>query len=983
MSDQRKSRIIKVVIIVCAIGLLLILLGIFLWNRMQTKLREQRPLVMIHSPIHLEPFIYGEAVIVHASARDTGGLSKIELWVDGKFESAEIAQEAEMALLVLHDAWVPESIGMHTLIVTARSSSGVEGQALLQIEIKPSESLESAEIVQASITEAQAAGEQEEDEPASHSPGGSPAGEAPPDSESPPPPDRPSAPGSPRDLLSSLGWFSMRAIPSEVEPSAIRLEILDLTTSRTLDGLHCYIGLGDTPPRWYPDEDHDQSTDESFSSLGAGIWDVATTFSDDNALALPWGTTDTLTMEVTCVGLTGGGLEAVETGYLSFGIPVDSWDGIARSITSEPREGTFRLTYRVTPLYGDPPGRSIALDLDMLPPANLRMGFYTLHWDYPEDEPVDGFRIFVNEELQWIEPADARQSYLPYEWLNPPCSQIYNFTVDAFLGEDWSPPSNPVTVDGGEPGSEECERTLIVEFTDLETYDLSDDEDHGGWIGPVYGSFYINEEEVRFNSACSGSGYCDYMGFDDYSTYSVRSLTSHWGPGPARITLSVPMDEDIVVGFEINDQDSAPWNSDDRVCADSRYVRADDLVRASTSHVGDERTGCRVSFSISPTLDSPAIDPSGQPPLPQLGVTDLTVDEATGQLEIHIVNGGHATWPGRDLQIIARWPSGALIGQFTFPELVLRPGHSTILKHPDLVPSPHPPLGACILLDPGNVVLEEDDYRPDVWTRGEYCRELPDLAITDVVLDEDEERLLVTVHNAGPGSIEHRSIDLAINLGGGRTIVPDRAWEGLTIEPYRSSLFIWEGLGASVRRALRDGYQVVVDPYNNIAETDGMNNTYHVPAGGAYRVGAGEIYVDYYEFWNAYGQHFDNEDTFYVSVFAESPASRRPLINCEQTVELNFISSRTEVYMPCYGTFDLEGDETLVYIVSGDLRVTPICMGECQYSLGAMTLTVPPEDWSAAVVCDETGSLLIQGNRFPPDIVGDSWEFQSSICREE
>jgi hypothetical protein len=983
MNDHRKSRILRIVIIGCIIGLLLILFDLFLWNRMRTKLREQRPLVMIHSPIPYESFMYGEAVIVHASARETGGLRQIELWVDGELVDSEIAPEEDLAMLILHDAWVPETVGTHTLIVTAHSSSGVEGQASLEIEVQPGETAESDELGETDIAAIPAAGEEGEDEPTSHSPGRSSSGGEPTDSGSPAPADRPPAPGSLRDLLGSLGWTAMRALPSDEVPSALRLELLYLSTSRVFEGLHCYIGLAGTPPRWYPDVDYDQSTDESFASLGAGIWDVATTFSDNAALILPWDTTESLMIEATCVGLSGGGLDAVETGYLNYGIPVDSWDGIARSITSEPVEGTFRLTYRVTPLYGEPPGRTIGLDLGMPPPTDLRMGFYTLHWNYPEEEEIDGFRIFVNGELQWTEPPDARQSYLPYEWLNPPCSHIYYIYVDAFIGEDWSPQSNLLTIRGGVPGSDECNRTLVVEFDELETYDLSNDEDHDGWIGPVYGSFYVNEEEVRFSSACSGVGYCDYMGFDDFSTYNVRSLTSHWGPGPARMTLSVPMDEDIVVGFEINDQDSAPWNSDDRVCAEYRYVRAEDLTRASTRRVGDERTGCRVTFSINPTLDSPAIDPSGRPPRPELFVTDLTVDEGTGQLEIHIVNGGHATWPGRDLQVIARWPSGTLIGQYTFPELVLRPGENTVLKHPDLVPAPHPPLGACILLDPGNVVPEEEDYRPDVWTRGEYCRPLPDLTITDVVLDEDDERLLVMVRNVGGGSIDRRSIDLAITLADGRTMVPDRAWDGLTIEPYRSSLFIWEGLGERVRQSLRDGYQVIVDPNNDIAETDGMNNTYDIPGGGAYHISGGNIFISYYDLRSAWDLPFDNEDTFSVAVFAESPASRRPLINCEETQDMNFNSARTEVYLPCYGTFDLEGDETLVYIVSGELFVTPICLGTCRYSLGAMTFTVPPEEWSSTVICPEPGPVVVQGDRYPPDLVGDQWEYYSSICRQE
>jgi hypothetical protein len=375
------------------------------------------------------------------------------------------------------------------------------------------------------------------------------------------------------------------------------------------------------------------------------------------------------------------------------------------------------------------------------------------------------------------------------------------------------------------------------------------------------------------------------------------------------------------------------------------------------------------------------------------------VDESTGQLEIHIVNGGHATWAGRDLEVIARWPSGTMIGRYTFPELVLRPGETTILKHPDLRPRPHPPLGACILLDPGNAVPEEEDYSPDVWRRGEYCRPLPDLTITDVVLDEGSERLLVTVHNAGSGSIDDRSIDLSITLTDGRTMVPEHAWDHITLEPHRSSLFIWDGLNTRVRDRLRGGYEVIVDPYNDIAETDGMNNSFLINPGGNYQIYWTTLNMPYYEFISGAGRHV-NEVSFNTGVMAESGTTARLLADWEAPGDEEFCTVRLNHELTFYDCLRtnyrvdavLDGDEDIVFYFEGRLRVGPYesglggCINDCDHSLGSGSLRVTPSEWVEAPACGTLGGepFRFEVSAFPPGLIGEHyWHSYYRICRLE
>ncbi|NIS79294.1 MAG: hypothetical protein GTO14_03530 [Anaerolineales bacterium] len=974
MKDKRILRIGALVLVL--ICLMIALVGWIFQTRMRANLRELRPLVLIHTPHNQQKFALGEAVTIHAIVREQGGVERIELWVDGDFVTEEIAPEEVPTSLVLHTAWTADSVGMHSIIIRARSAGGVEGQASLRVEVlgeifPPEEGEVGADLAPAGT---------EDDQPAVGV-GLAPSGNA------MEPEEHVAAPGSVEEVAERLGVPSVDAPARGDEPLVLRVEILGLQTDRHYGGLHCYLGSGDIPPRWYPDEDGDQSTDESFPSLGGGAWDVASTLSGELAPSFPTTSMDPIDLDVTCVGLTHGGMEAVEIGRVFKSIGPDEWDGITRRAGSTDIEGHFDLDYRVGSAVGSAPGHRIELDLGMTPPINLRLGAWTLEWDYqprPGEEEIDGFRVFLNDVLQWTEPADARQSYLPYEWVNPPCEQDYRFHVDAFRGEDWSPASNTLTIPGGEPGSEECERTLIVEFETLETFDLGRDQDHDDWVGPVDGSFYAGDQEVRFDTRCSGSGrLCDIMGLGHFETYSIHDLTTNWGSGTSTIIVNVPPDEDLVVGFAITDHD---WRDTDPVCADWRPIWSEDMDRVQHTGVGGREVGCDVSFTVRPAFGSPRGEAGGPPPLPLLGVTNLTVDEDTGRLEIHVRNNGTATWPGRDLDVIVRWPSGALIGQYVFPELILQPGRTIILHDPELVPGPYPPLGACVLLDPGNQVPEEDDYWPG-WTRGEWCRPLPDLTLTDVVVDQVNGRLLATVQNIGPGSIENRTLNLEIRLQDDRTIVPEHGWSDVSMEPWEARVLIWEAMPEGVREILMEGYQVIVDPYNRIAETDGFNNTYTVPAGGDFRIMWVAVDVPYYLFWNAYDQRFTNEDTFFTRVIAETEGTTRLLADWEESCTVHEMADHVDHYEcmgdDLYEEVELEGDETVAFFMSGFLHVGPACMGECDYQLGYGVIRVRPEEWSEAGRCRTSGErhLPVSGLLYPPDLVGDGWRVYYEICR--
>lgn len=871
------------ILAVLAVGVVLVVVGL-LWSRQERqRALDHRPLVLIHAPLPGDRLDLGSELLASATARARAGVSKIELWADGVLvEDRESEADEGTEVLPLAAGWTPTTRGPHLLVVRAVSAEGVEGQSSVAVEVVEPRAASEAVAAQVHLVRspeetvagiADAAGTLPlEIEalnpglPADLVPGDVlvvPAGdrdasaeaeaEAEPPATPPEPPEAAPEPGQDEGadgrpvpqavapestflLLEPLRRLSLGG--DEPEPADLRVEALALETDRDYEAAHCYVGVGDEPPRWLPDADGDPATDESFASLGAGAWDVAAHLSGQRALAVPWPENEPLSIAITCVGIADGGTDARELGTLRIVARPEAWDGLTRRAVATGPDGGFTLEYRIGRAEEGRRGHPIFLDPTMTPPTDLRMGPWTLQWDYApraDEEPIHGFRVYLNGALQWVELPDARASTLPYEWLSPPCGTDYDFTVTAFRygypdGPE-SPPSNTVTAAGDEPGSQDCGHTLVVRLDTLSTEYLERD------MGALYGTFYVNDRAVSIDGRCDGPGICGEVGlYADY-TYDVPALASELGGGaPARFVVDVPPTEPLVVGFEIHAE------GEGLVCAGETWFRGGDLDRPRESAVDSERPSgysrrCRLSFRVQPAFGSAVAGTEGDPPLPMLMVEDLTVDDETGQLTIHVRNAGAGTWPGKDLEAAVVWPDGSSIGTFTWPDLFVRPGERKALSDPALVPRPHPPLGACVILDPGDRVPEEDGRQVCdetgecmyAWRRGRYCRPLPDLTVTDARYDEERETLLVTVENVGEGSVEHRDLGLEIELADGRTFTaPGEWWSDVSISPRGRIAMAWSGIGPGQRALMTDGYTAVIDPFNDLAEEDGTNNRYDV-----------------------------------------------------------------------------------------------------------------------------------------------------------
>lgn len=860
---DRAVRLIRIAGSLMLALLLLLIAGYLL----RTRERKAYPLVSIQSPGNHEHIALGDLADVHASATSPAGVERIELWADGVFiDVTGITGKETHSLLVLNAGWEPRTLGRHILVVRATSSAGVESQATVYVEAVEGHGKMAQYMLAEGETLEQVAADHgvDTDELIDMNPGldpleiesgdfvnvpggdssvggdegaasdSSPADEAPPDSS-----------GRPLDLtlfgsgdpFDPAGGTESRSD----EPLVLRLETLTLETGAAYESLHCYVGFGDRSPRWYPDADGDQATSEYFTSADGTAWNVGDYMSGDSAPAIYWPGDQTLAFTITCVGIQGGGTDALELGPLSLSIPPEAWDGVIRTARSESGEGSFWIEYRVTP--GDLTSKGP--DPDMARPTNLWINYNGgyLAWDYrPEEdeEAIDGFMVFLNETLIWQESADTRRSWLPDAFLIPPCGEAYEFTVEAFIAPyplgDYSVPreiweedyeGDRATINGGEPGSADCTQRFVVNFQSLITGDIPEDPvnwpavnwDHG--VGPIHGNFYTNHQNRFF----------DFWRFVPNLEYSAGLLMAESAQSNSIIIAAdEEQEEDIWLGFRISDEDEDGYPV---LCHGSDNLNPQDLVNLGfyvgeivSQEDGGER--CRVSYTVHPAEGSSVGPGDGALALPQLNVEGFSLNPASGRLQIHIRNIGLADWTHRDLEVRLSTHRSAFIDDVTWEDVQIGVGDTQILQLPSL--SPYPPMDVCVTLDLFDRVLELYEFL-GATPGGRICAPLPDLSISDVQYDPAREALLITVQNngesgsTGPGILVDRILCLRITFDDD-SFTDIFTQQNVSMDRVDEHQYIFPGFGAEQRSHT---YSVSVDPLNEIGELDDDNNEYIVP----------------------------------------------------------------------------------------------------------------------------------------------------------
>ena len=784
---------------------------------------NSRPLVLIHAPLNHESFEVGEMVSVHATARQgTGGLGSVELWVDDIRVAERPAPEGENpASMVLLENWVPTVSGSHVVIVRATSADGVQGQASIVVEAEestaPATGVYPVEEGDTLVSIAEEVGTSPEDlaelnpelggeEPSAGDgldvPGPDYSGEdtvrdgteedtAPGGGEdegtSPEPED--ASPGGGGPFPDGGDWgavFPDMGGDEAVfhgEPVALRVEILTLATSVSdLEGLYCYLDLGLQPTLRAPDVDGNPTTDESFSPIGGGHWNVNDYLAGSSAPVVYWTDGEALPFGIACVGIAAGGTDAVPLNSLEGDFPPGMWDGTVFHDALENYEYSYRITrvndMRAAPLYQDP---------DMTAPTNVTLNDVdnTLSWDYaprPDEEAVTGFRIYLNGTLQWVEDYDATlagskfDTSLPPEWFNPPCGSTYTFSVTAYRFELPSGPESPpgeASITAPEEG-EGCQRQIALNFLTLETFDLGSDgnyEHRGGDVGPPYGEFYANEWQAAFDARRPTdywtSSLDEPIGLTHNTTYNLGEIATDdaWSFDMLPSTVVyLPEGGSLEFGFNIKDEDTGICNDDDDPGCDDNICNGMETVTESLDlhkqgSILSTNSRCRVTYNYGPAPGSPAGGgAAGEVPLPWIEAYRVNVDEEAGSISIVVGNTGSAAWVGQPLELGLEYRNGIPIGVESYADFELAAGERMGLGTYRFTVSP--PFDVCVTVDPNNLMTEYYEAS-GTRTHTRFCPNLPDLTVNDVQYQSGEpESIRVTVGNIGDTSLDNRNLSL-------------------------------------------------------------------------------------------------------------------------------------------------------------------------------------------------------------------------------
>jgi len=857
------------------VGILLVIicmlsLGAFLIFQNIQQPAGPPPLIQIHRPYNHEQLLSGKGILIYATAASDQGMDTLELWVDGILVSEKASPEdVSLSNLVLSAAWVPNPVGDHTIILRATSKSGATSLASVQVKAieRPTFApvtylAQEPETVEAVAEDFGLAVEDILEINAGLT-AQSPLETSdemllpPPPPDSPPPiepepgaPEEP-APEEPAPEVDSPDEEEDQPEPAmEIEPwwlevlttlfvidipTQLQIEVLSLETDEAYSFLHCYTSLADSDPRWVPDADFNQGTDESFTSMEGGgtTWDVADHFADDHAMNLAWTMSQPVPLGVSCVGILDGGLEAIDLGRIEDSVEPARW-GIAQSAVSSGGETNFRLSYRVShPAKG--------LDTSISPPFNLRLDeeTHTLSWDYdPEEiEEIDGFAILLNDTLQWTVHRAIQRTDLPPQWFILPCGDEYQFTVVAYkMGYpdgDYSLPSNPAVIAGGALGGEGCNRTVLVTFETLTTGGL------GRNPSPVYGAFYANDELLEFDGRpIEGDNFPTSFGLSQNERYDLSRIMYGFGNDQTQLIVELPPgrphNEDtlFLIGFDI-------YQGGNQVCGgvvsipEYRYAGTYSGAIETDDPIGALPDWCVVNYTIQPFGETPVVEPGAPPPLPDLVVQQISLDPIGGRPQIHIRNVGLAAWVDQTITAQVTSSFGEPIGIYEWPNQTLVPGEISILSHASLAPDP--PLGICVLLDPENLVEEEIDRNIEQGIFAEqhtYCRPLPDLVIEKVSYDESQ--LFIDIHNQGEnpissadngGSLEHENLMVWLEFEEGRPITKEFTDLDLGV---RETMTLEWAINELQRERMRAGYTVILNPGQTIAEVDYENNSHQV-----------------------------------------------------------------------------------------------------------------------------------------------------------
>jgi hypothetical protein len=240
------------------------------------------------------------------------------------------------------------------------------------------------------------------------------------------------------------------------------------------------------------------------------------------------------------------------------------------------------------------------------------------------------------------------------------------------------------------------------------------------------------------------------------------------------------------------------------------------------------------------------------------------------------------------------------------------------------------------------------------------------------------------VENVGEGSVEHRDLSVRLDMPDGSYFSPPAEWWSDVSIPPRSTVALeWPGIGERQRPRMLDGYTIVIDPYNDVAEEDGTNNEHAVRS-------ATRLWLAWTRVEAPYDFRDSAEFTFNAYVVS-GPWSRR-ITSWHVGPDINWGSCFRPYH--CVRGYDDEEFDTYWFDVAGEesLRVAVIVGDESAFRADMTGIEIygPDDDWGAGGVGPRRSCGYLGGEPGPGRHTwsmgyheGYSWEVTFHVCRED
>jgi len=734
-----------------------------------------RPLVLIHSPNMGQELEIGEMVVVHATARDENGITRMEFWVDGEMEEVEVTRLPDgLSPFPMLVSWVPENTGDHTLTFRAFNSLGTRSSTSVIVEgiLGSDRDGDGIDDVLDACPEEPGGGEDGCPLPGDADGDGISDGEdlcptlpgeygfgcpdrdgdgvpdhldedpdevgpadldGAPDSDGDGVPDvedlAPEDPGDPEDGGAPESGAGDRdgdgaaddvdpcpddagapedgycPPPEEDEPPEeeeggagaaerlinLEVEAYEFGVGADYQEIWCYVKVGDLPTEPYV-----------FESEGERQWNIRDVLAGANSVHLAIGESRNLDIFVECLGQGEDGL-LHDLGVYEFSHSESDWSG-RELVGVGDLEGTmsFVARYRIC----SPSCDESSIQPPTLNPITVGTGGggpYEVRWTWEGDEEwLLGFVLVVNgniiDSVAEIRP-DLRS--LDLAEFVPECGERLEFRIHAVgnYPEDslvqHSPPSNSQIWDGGT-----CPRTVLVSFVDMNPSGRSDSP------GPIYGSFYANDQRLE---AEGREGRSSFDSTDDPEWYLNRLInipfmfteierearscigsgcTSNYAPSSASIEVELGSNETLTFGASI-------WTEDDgRLFEVFESIPAGEIVPGERI-ISDNGVDLTVLIDVLVGPEAGGVDN-----LPALVTTEVTLEEESGQLQIHVFNNA-ADLFNEDITIaVVRMSTGEQLFLETWHNVTIPSGSDAVLASSEVVLDS--PYDLRILLDPAD-----------------------------------------------------------------------------------------------------------------------------------------------------------------------------------------------------------------------------------------------------------------------------------------